>query len=447
MNSIHKPTIAKSLLDKFVKAGATDVIVDVNEDQSSQIKFANSKIAITQNWKTVKADLFVAAGKKTVTTTLKDFSEQAVYDSVDRIMKFANATQPNEHYEGIAEGPFNYSEIEETYDPEIENMDEKVVDLTTAGINAAVNAGVKRTAGVLATSSFSNYILTTNNVEAEEKGTKLYFSLRALIDKYASGHSVSNSRVLKKFNPEDDGTKAAETAKLAQNPEPGKDGVYDVLFEPLPFSNVLCQIGEAASIFNVESHLSCLAGNLGKQVATPEVTMTDQGNLPNGYNSCKFDAEGTPTQATTIIENGTLKNYLHNTSTAKRHDTKTTANAGIIAPSPINIIFNKGTTSKEDIVSNMKNGLIVTNVWYTRFQNYANGDFSTIPRDGMFKVENGKITGAVKELRISENLINILKNVSAIGNEPKQVFGWEVELPVTTPPVLVKSVRMTKSVA
>ena len=91
--------------------------------------------------------------------------------------------------------------------------------------------------------------------------------------------------------------------------------------------------------------------------------------------------------------------------------------------------------------------MIVTNVWYTRFQNYATGDFSTIPRDGLFLVENGKVSGAVKELRISDNLLNILKNAVAIGNKPEQVFGWEVEMPVITPAVLVKDIHFTKSVA
>ena len=447
LNKIEKPSIAKSLIDKFVKAGADDAIVDVNEIQTRQIKFSNSKISITQSWNRMKADVFVSAGKKLVSTSLKDFSERAILDSVDRIMKFVKAVPPTAEFEGIAEGPFSYQEIEETYDPEVENLDEKAVDLVMGGINASVNNGVERNAGVLESSAFSSYLLTTNNVEAEDRGTTLYFSLRALIDKYASGHSVSNSRVLKRFKPEQDGVQASETAKLAKNPESGKEGVYDVLFDPLPFSNILCQIGEAASVFNVEAHLSCFSGMLGKDVGSTHVNLKDRADIPNGYNSTKFDAEGTPTQTTTIIKEGVLQSYLHNTSTAKRHNTKTTGNAGIISPTPFNIVLEKGDSSREEMISRIDNGIIITNVWYTRFQNYARGDFSTIPRDGMFKVENGKISGAVKELRVSENLINILKNISAVGNQPKQVFGWEVELPVETPSVLVKNVNLTKSVA
>lgn len=442
-----KEAAAEKLLKKLRAAGADDAIITTIEDSTSQIKFANSKIATTQSWLTAKMNVFIASKKRLVATTIKDFSEQAINDASSRIMKFAAATPPTEEYGGIAEGPFNYTEINDTYDQKIAQLNEKAVDMAEAEINAAMKAGAKRCAGVLETSATSYRIITTNNVEANDKATKLYFSIRAFIDKYASGHNVTNSRVLSKFTPEETAEQAAETAKQATNPSPGKAGVYDVLFEPLPFSNLLAQVGEAASIFNVESQLSCLAEKLGQNVGSENVTITDDATMPNGFNSSKFDAEGVKTQKNTIIENGTLKTYLHNTSTAKRHNTKTTANAGIISPMPFNIVFKNGKLNKEEMISEIKKGLIVTNVWYTRFQNSATGDFSTIPRDGIFSVENGRITGAVKELRISENLLKILKNAAEAGSKSEQVFGWEVELPVTTPPVLVKEVRLTKSVA
>jgi len=442
-----KETIAKSLLDKFVKAGADDVIININKETSSQIKFANSKIATTQSWTTAKADIFLSVNKHLVMTTIKDFSEKAVYDSISRIMKFANASIPNEDYKGIATGPFKYNDIPETFDPEVANLDEKSVEMAKEALNAAAEHGSKRSAGVFESAASSSYLLTTNDVEATDKSTKLYFSLRAFVDNYASGHRVCNSRILSKFKPDEAALEAAEIAKNSVNPVSGEGGTYDVLFEPLPFSNILGQIGEASSIFNVESQLSCFAGKLNSKIADSSVTITDDGTIANGFGSARFDAEGVPTQKNTIIDKGVLKTYLHNTSTAVKHNTKTTANAGLISPTPFNVVFNNGKLNKEEIISSIKKGLIVTNVWYTRFQNYATGDFSTIPRDGMFLVKDGKISGAVKELRISDNLLNILKSVVAIGNKPEPVFGWEVETPVTTPPVLVKDVNFTKSVA
>ena len=99
----EKETIAKSLLDKFSKAGADDVIVNVTEEKSLQIKFANSRIATTLGMDSVEAEVFTAVDKRLVSTTIRDFSENAVYDSVSRIMKFAKAITPNDDYQGIAE--------------------------------------------------------------------------------------------------------------------------------------------------------------------------------------------------------------------------------------------------------------------------------------------------------------------------------------------------------
>ena len=439
-------SIAEYLVKQLKKKGADDVVVSAATEQASQLKFSNSTISTTQTWHTDRLNVFISVGKRLVNTTLRELSNEAADDAVKKMIKFASAAVPNKEYMGIAAGPFKYKEIPDTYDPAIANLGDAAVDMLTASINVAHKNGAKRTAGVFETSVYSSYLLTSNNVEAEDRGTKAYFSMRAFVDKYASGHHICNARVLGKFTPDASAERAAVIAKQAVNPKPGVAGTYDIIFSPLPFANVLDNIGKAASIFNVESKLSCFAGKLGKKVGSENVNLVDDGTLPNGLESGKFDEEGVPTQKNVIIDKGVLKNYLHNTSTAKRHKTKTTANAGIISPNPFNLIFEKGNFNKEEMIRQVKRGLIVTNVWYTRFQNYENGDFSTIPRDGMFLVENGKVSGPVKELRISDNLIHILQNVVALGSEQESVYGWEVDIPTLTPPVLVKGVNVTKSV-
>ncbi len=446
VNEASPDSIASYLVGQLKKKGADDVVVSIGTEDATQLKFSNSTISTTQTWHAEKVNVFMAIGRKLVSTSIRSVEKRAVDDAVSKLLKFAAAAVPNKEYLGIADGPFSYREIPETYDESIVGLGDSAVDILNSAINVAKSNGAVRTAGVFETTVSNSYLMTSNGVEAEDKGTQAYFSIRAFVDKYASGHHICNSRVLRKFTPEASAERAAAIAKQAVNPKPGTPGNYDVIFSPLPFANLLESVGKAASIFNVESKLSCFAGKLGKKVGSENVTLVDDGTLPNGFDSAKFDEEGVPTQRNVIIEDGVLKKYLHNTSTAKRHKTKTTANAGIVSPDPFNLIFEKGNFNKEEMIRQVKRGLIVTNVWYTRFQNYESGDFSTIPRDGMFLVENGRVTGPVKELRISDNLIRILKNTVAVGKESEPVFGWEVEVPTITPPVLVKDVRLTKSV-
>lgn len=436
---------AKGILEKL-KEKADDVIVNLVSSKNQQVKFANNKVCATKIFNSSDMGVFIAKGGKIVMTTIKDFSEMQASKTIKRLLLFADANEKNKEYLGIAEGPFNYKKIEELYDPKVEALNEGAVDYVEKGINAALCRGARRTAGVLETTASESYLLSSRGVEARDKGTEIYFSIRAFAEKDASGHQVEVSRVLNKFDVENAAKKAAETAVMAKNPEKGKIGKFDVLFSQLPFSNILDNLARGFSIFSVEAGLSCLANKTGKQIANENVNLSDDGTVPNGLNSSLFDAEGVPSQRTPLIKSGILTNYLHNTSTAKRHGTKTTANAGLISPEPTNTVIEPGKSRFDDLLSSIKKGIYVTNVWYTRFQNYNTGDFSTIPRDGIFYIENGEIKHPLKDIRISENLINVMKNVELIGNDVKQVRGWEVELPIITPSVLVKGLNITKPV-
>jgi len=77
-----------------------------------------------------------------------------------------------------------------------------------------------------------------------------------------------------------------------------------------------------------------------------------------------------------------------------------------------------------------------------RFQNYRNGDFSTVARDAIFRVDK-KGMHAVKGIRISDNMQRILENIEMLSKQQKQIFWWEVETPVFSPYAMVKDVSIT----
>jgi PmbA protein len=89
--------------------------------------------------------------------------------------------------------------------------------------------------------------------------------------------------------------------------------------------------------------------------------------------------------------------------------------------------------------------IYVTNCWYLRYTSQLDGDFSVIPRDGMFLIENGEITQPVRELRISDNMLNMLANVCALENQLTQIHNWEVTTPTIIPTILVKDVNFSAS--
>ena len=160
----------------------------------------------------------------------------------------------------------------------------------------------------------------------------------------------------------------------------------------------------------------------------------------------RFDAEGVPTRRNLLVSKGILKTYLHNTSTAKKFKTKTTGNAGLVYPDSHAIFVRPGDRSRDEIFSEVKDGLWLTNTWYTRYQSYVTGDLSTIPRDGIFHIRNGDVVEAWKDIRVTDNLIHLMKNIVALGKEPEQMMWWgEVSVPNFVPYALIKDVGITTS--
>jgi PmbA protein len=429
MHDLEK--IQKALL----KAGMDDIILQKYNAEESMLKFVDNKIVKTGVESGTSIHIFVAKDKKLVTTSIKEFDDNSINNTVSKLTSFIKNSQANKNYLGIPDNKFSYPKIEGLFDNKIRNIDE--VDQVEAAINASLE-NAKRTSGTFQASIGKVFILTSKGIQREEDLSGLYLSLRALKNKEASGHQTGSSRIVSKFNAEEIGRKAGEIAKLSVNPKEGVSGKYNVVFSPLAFAPILDNIGEACSIFSVESGMSFFQDKLEQQLGN--FNLSDDGTLSNGFGSMSFDDEGHPTQKTEIVKEGIFKTFLHNTSSAQRHNTNSTGNAGIISPSPNNVILEGKTGDPFDI----KEGIYLTNVWYTRFQNYVTGDFSTIPRDGMFMIRNGEIAEPIKNLRVSENVLNLLKNIELFGKDKEQITSWEASTPSVMAPVLIKNVNLTK---
>ncbi|NJE84255.1 TldD/PmbA family protein [Thermococcus sp. CX2] len=431
------------ILKKAKELGFGDVVVLGYEMDRRQVRFANNEITVAKNWHERKVELFVELEKRIAGTSITELSEENIERTLKALLSTLKNMSPKEDYYGIAEGPFKYRDIPETFDKAIVELDEPNEYVETA-INAALEEGAKRVAGVLYTDHNRLYLTTSNGVEAFDEGTGIEISVRAFIGDLESGHGTNSVRVLKKFDPESAGRKAGEIASLARNPEQGPEGKFDVIFDPLAFANLLSYMSFMTSAFAAEAGFSFLVGKLGQTVAAEGVTIKDVGNIPNAYGTRKFDDEGVPTRETTIIESGTFKTFLLNTSLAKKYGTETTANAGLTMPHAWNILLEPGDYSKDELFEDVRRGIYITNVWYTRFQNYVKGDFSTIPRDGIFLVENGELK-PIRNIRVSDNFQRILENITALGKELHHIHWWEVRTPVFTPYVLVKDVGITRA--
>jgi PmbA protein len=439
------PTYA---VKKAQKLGASDIVVSAGKSKGHQVKFVNNEIAVTKSNYDESAGVFLAYNKRVVSANIKTFTEQEVDRTLAKLIQLAKLLPPKEDFYGLAEGFSKYKKIKGMFDKNILDFD-KSTDYVQAAINGALRSGAKRVAGVFDVSYDKSLVVSSKGLNLTEQSTGVSISLRALASKEASGHQVMQSNVLNGFNAEKVGIDAGTVAYRALNPKHTPAGKYDVLFYPLPVSDLLGGVAGAASIASLENGMSYLK-KVGQIVGSSKLTMYDWANMPYGVDSYSCDAEGTSSQKTLLIKNGVFKSYLHNYSTSQKYKAKNTGNAGLVEPSPSNTYIVPGRVSVDSMIKQMKKGLVVTNNWYTTFQNYLDGNFSTIPRDAIFYVKDGRIQYPVKDIRITENIINLMKSISVIGKDSVQVTGWGTQPPnfennVVTPSILCKKLNITKS--
>ena len=122
---------------------------------------------------------------------------------------------------------------------------------------------------------------------------------------------------------------------------------------------------------------------------------------------------------------GTVKQSLYDLQTAARAKTQSTGNGsrnhgGLPSPSPSAFTIAPGNTTFEEMVQDIKEGLVIEQLMGAEQGNILGGDFSGNVLLG-YKVENGKIVGRVKNTMVSGNVYQVLKEITAIGNKARWV--------------------------
>jgi PmbA protein len=138
----------------------------------------------------------------------------------------------------------------------------------------------------------------------------------------------SAARTLARLDsPESIGAEAARRTLRRLNARRVPTQQVPIVFAPEIARSLIGNIFEAANGDSIYRGASFWANQLGQQVASPNVTVIDDGTMPGLFGTAPFDGEGLATRRTVIVENGILKNYLLNTYTARKLNMQSTGNA------------------------------------------------------------------------------------------------------------------------
>ncbi|MEK9826521.1 MAG: metalloprotease PmbA, partial [Methylotenera sp.] len=183
-----------------------------------------------------------------------------------------------------------------------------------------------------------------------------------------------------------------------------------VLFEAPLASGLISSLISAISGGNLYRKSSFLLDSLGKQIASPLLSIYEDPFIKKGLASSPFDNEGVTTSARQLVDNGVLQGYVLSSYSARKLGMKTTGNAG----GNHNLLVKSGTHNFDGLLKQMGTGLVVTEL-LGHGMNMVTGDYSRGAAG--FWVENGVIVHAVEEITIASNMADMLKMIVGIGND------------------------------
>ncbi len=229
------------------------------------------------------------------------------------------------------------------------------------------------------------------------------------------------------------------------NASPAPSGEYTVVLRNDAAADMLAAFSDMFSADACQKGLSLLAGKEGQSIASEAVTLMDD---PFYYrNPRAFDDEGVPSVAKKVIDRGVLTTLLHNLKTAKKAGVASTSNAGRgssgpVGVSPSNFYIAEGEKSFDELVAEMKDGLIIFEVSGLHSGlNAVSGDFSLIAKGKL--VEGGKVVRNVDQITVAGNFLKLMHNIKAVGSDLR--FGIPMGAVCGSPSLLITGLMVSGS--
>ena len=237
-----------------------------------------------------------------------------------------------------------------------------------------------------------------------------------------AGGRIMVSELMEAQRWQDLAKEALRIAVVNLSAEPAPAGVMDVVLGP-GWPGILLHeaIGHGLEGDFNRKRSSAFAGLMGERIAARGVTVLDNGTLPDRRGSITVDDEGTPSQSTTLIEDGILVGYMQDRMNARLTGTAATGNgrrqsyAHSPMPRMTNTYMLGGESNPADILADLEDGIHAVGFGGGQV-NITNGKFVFSCTEA-YRVKNGKAGAPVKNATLIGDGATALKHIRAVGND------------------------------
>ncbi len=224
---------------------------------------------------------------------------------------------------------------------------------------------------------------------------------------------------------------ASEKCARWKNPQKIEPGNYTVVLEPTAAADIVRLMQGAFSARNTEEGRTFLSkrggGSLLGEKVFPDFVTLRSDPFDSRQPSSPWTGDLLPTRAITWVDKGVIANLAYDRYWAGKTGKTPTpggggggrggggGGGGFGGGAQTSLILEGGDATLEQLIAGVERGLLVTHFWYIRFVNQQTLQHTGLTRDGLFLIENGKITTPVMNFRFLESPVRLLKNTTRLG--------------------------------
>jgi predicted Zn-dependent protease len=332
-------------------------------------------------------------------------------------------------------GPQQYP-TREAYDEATANAAPDFRANIAANAIAVAKKGNLEAAGFVTNAGTTRALGNSRGLFAWDRTTLATFSNTVrTADGTGSGWGGTNADRIADLKPAELVQTAAEKAVRSTNAKTLQPGTYTVILEPAAVADMLLYMSFQTDARNADEGRSFFAKKgggtkIGERVVSEKVSIWTDPADTRALGSI-YSSDGMPSRRMPLIENGVLKSLSYSRYWAQKMNAEPT-------PSPTNLIMKGGSGSLADLIRDTKDGVLVTRLWYIRFLDPQAILLTGLTRDGVFKIENGRIKNAVKNFRFNDSPISVLSNVEAMSREMRTRGSESEDFAIVCPAVRTK---------
>ena len=224
------------------------------------------------------------------------------------------------------------------------------------------------------------------------------------------------------------GRRAATRARAGTAAEDIEPGPYEVVLEPDCVADMVQFLSFG---FSGKAHAEGTSfAHPGEAQFDPAFSMWDDAADPRSV-GVPFDAEGTPSAYLDLVNDGVTGGLAHDRRSAAKVGAESTGHAtgsAAFGAFPRNVIVGGGDKSVEELIASVERGLLVCGFWYTRILDPKTQVVTGLTRNGLFRIDDGKVGPALRNLRFTQSYAAALApgRVLGVGNDGRRVNSYWV---------------------